>query len=264
MRSTEDWLCARGIHWLMLFGDSHVEHSAVLNVLSAVQPKKLFSHWKIEIFLWNLDCTWTTPRKAMFITYELKFKLNCWPNCHQWVQQKLQVVTKDSFQPVIRSMGRTLSPALANWTLLEIYGKFPCKRNFFWHCGASRNTVFECHEEEVLFVMYSLALYCELFYSSHIQKLYSVIWLLALFEIMAHATSKRVIRMRFIAQYITGPQYTLALTRDGKILFWPQHRLNFMQECISSKLFKLLEVQIIFSGIFWVAHLKHLQQSKWY
>lgn len=41
----------------MLFGDSHVEHSAVLNRLSTVQTKKLFCHWKIEIFVWNLECT---------------------------------------------------------------------------------------------------------------------------------------------------------------------------------------------------------------
>lgn len=136
------------------------------------------------------------------------------------------------------------------------------QEEFFWHCGAFRNIVFDCHGEELLFVMYSLPLYWELSYSSHTEV---VLWDLNFStESMAHATSKRVIRMTFIAQYITGSWYTLALTRDGKILFWPQHRLNFMQECISSKLFKLLEVQIIFSGIFRVAHLKHLQQSKGY
>lgn len=197
-------VCAHGVHWLTLFGDSHVEHSAILTMLSAVQSKKLFSHWKIEIFIWNLDCTWTALRKAMFITYKLKFKLNCWPNCHQWVQQKLQVVTKDSFLPVIRYIGRTLCHQPCH----HLTG--PCLRSLesshargiSWHCGASRNIVFECHEEELVFVVYSLALYCELFYSSHIQKLYSVIWVLGS---TARATSKRVIRMRFIAQYITRP-----------------------------------------------------------
>lgn len=248
-------------HWLLLFGDSHVEHSTALNVLSAVQPEELLSRWKIEIFIWNLDCTWTTLKKAMFITHELKFKLNCWPNCHQWVQQKLQVVTKDSFQPVIRYMGRTLchQPRLTGLCLRSLESSHAR--------GISSGTVGLPGIQHLtvswggVAVMYSLALYGQLFYSSHTQTLYSVIWVL---ESMACATSKRVIRMRFIAQYITRPWYTLALTRDGKILFWPQHRLNFMQECISSKLFKLLEVQIIFSGIVRVAHLTQLQQSKWY
>lgn len=80
---------------------------------------------------------------------------------------------------------------------------------------------------------------------------------------MACAALKSVIRMRFPAHYITRAQYTLAPNGVRKILLWPQHRVNFMHECISSKLFKLLEIQIIFSGILRAANLTHLQQSKW-
>ena len=79
---------------------------------------------------------------------------------------------------------------------------------------------------------------------------------------MACATLKSVIRKRFPARYIARPQYTLAPSGVGKILFWPQHKVNFMHECISAKLFKLLEIQLIFSGIFRVVNLTHLQQSK--
>lgn len=69
--------------------------------------------------------------------------------------------------------------------------------------------------------------------------------------------------MRFPAHYITRLPYTFALDGVGKILFWLQHSVNLTHECISSKLFKLLEIQIIFSEIFRVADLTHLQQSRW-
>lgn len=65
------------------------------------------------------------------------------------------------------------------------------------------------------------------------------------------------------AHYITRPQYTLAPNGVGKILFWPQDWADFMRGYISSKLFELLEIQIIVSGIFRVANLTHLQQSRW-
>lgn len=62
----------------------------------------------------------------------------------------------------------SVSTALANWTLLEVSRKFPCKGSLLWHCGASRNIIFDSvMRRSCCLFMYSLALYCDLFYSSH-------------------------------------------------------------------------------------------------